>query len=91
MPPQYNHDGYVSMMTSVAAGGLSQGAAGMVANGKPHESAFNMDDLPGAAMAWETSGIGWRIITEPVAAAMLNQFTVVTDNPMMLRKLKTGL
>ena len=90
MPAQYNHDGYVSMMTSVAAGGLSQGAAGMgspTANRMKARSAEGMIPLV-AAMAAETSGIGWRIITEPVAAAMLNQFTVVTDNPDDAEKIK---
>ncbi|EPU7556311.1 anti-CBASS protein Acb1 family protein [Enterobacter hormaechei] len=90
MPAQYNHDGYVSMMTSVAAGGLSQGAAGMgspTANRMKARSAEGMIPLV-AAMAAEASGIGWRIITEPVAAAMLNQFTVVTDNPDDAEKIK---
>ncbi|MCX9039476.1 DUF1073 domain-containing protein, partial [Citrobacter portucalensis] len=90
MPAQYNHDGYVSMMTSVAAGGLSQGAAGMgspTANRMKARSAEGMIPLV-AAMAGETSGIGWRIITEPVAAAMLNQFTVVTENPDDAERIK---
>lgn len=90
MPAQYNHDGYVSMMTSVAAGGLAKGAAGMgspTANRMKARSAEGMIPLV-AAMAGETSGIGWRIITEPVAAAMLNQFTVVTDNPDDAEKIK---
>lgn len=90
MPAQYNHDGYVSMMTSVAAGGLAKGAAGMgspTANRMKARSAEGMIPLV-AAMAGETSGIGWRIITEPVAAAMLNQFTVVTENPADAEKLK---
>jgi len=81
-PVQYNHDGYVSMMTS-AAGGLSKGAAGMgspTANRMKARAAEGMIPLV-AAMAGEMSGIGWRIISEPVAAAMLNQFAVVTDNP----------
>ncbi|BBR58931.1 anti-CBASS protein Acb1 family protein [Klebsiella sp. WP4-W18-ESBL-05] len=81
-PAQYNHDGYVSMMTA-AAGGLSKGAAGMgspTANRMKARATEGMIPLV-AAMAGEMSGIGWRIISEPVAAAMLNQFAVVTDNP----------
>ncbi|MGO3909424.1 anti-CBASS protein Acb1 family protein [Huaxiibacter chinensis] len=90
MPAQYNHDGYVSMMTSVAAGGLAKGAAGM---GSPTASRMKARSAEGmiplvAAMSAETSGIGWRIITEPVAAAMLNQFTVVTENPDDAEKIK---
>ncbi|HEE9910247.1 TPA: DUF1073 domain-containing protein [Citrobacter braakii] len=90
-PATYNHDGYVSMMTSVAAGGIAQGAAGMgspTANRMKARAAEGMIPLV-AAMAGEMSGIGWRIISEPVAAAMLNQFTVVTDNPADAEKLKT--
>lgn len=90
-PATYNHDGYVSMMTSVAAGGMAQGAAGMgspTANRMKARAAEGMIPLV-AAMAGEMSGIGWRIISEPVAAAMLNQFTVVTDNPADAEKLKT--
>lgn len=89
-PLTYNHDGYVSMMQSVAAGGMSKGAAGMgspTANRMKARSAEGMIPLV-AAMAAETSGIGWRIIAEPVAAAMLNQFTVVTENPADAEKIK---
>lgn len=89
-PATYNHDGYMSMMTSVAAGGMAQGAAGM---GSPTANRMKARSVEGmiplvAAMAGETSGIGWRIITEPVAAAMLNQFTVVTENPDDAEKIK---
>lgn len=90
MPASYNHDGYVSMMTSVAAGGLAQGAAGMsspTANRMKARTVEGMVPLV-AAMAGETSGIGWRIISEPVAAAMLNGFTVVTENPTDDEKIK---
>lgn len=89
-PTSYNHDGYVSMMTSVAAGGMSQGAAGMsspTANRMKARAAEGMIPLV-AAMAGEMSGIGWRIICEPVAAAMLNQFTVVTENPKDAERIK---
>lgn len=89
-PATFNHDGYMSMMTSVAAGGMAQGAAGM---GSPTANRMKARSVEGmiplvAAMAGETSGIGWRIITEPVAAAMLNQFTVVTENPDDAEKIK---
>lgn len=89
-PATFNHDGYMSMMTSVAAGGMAQGAAGM---GSPTANRMKARSVEGmiplvAAMAGETSGIGWRIITEPVAAAMLNQFTVVTENPDDADKIK---
>ena len=80
-PANYNVDGYVSMMTSAAAS--SKGAAGMsspTANRMKARAAEGMIPLV-AAMTGELSGIGWRIISEPVAAAMLNGFTVVTENP----------
>ena len=80
-PANYNVDGYVSMMTSAAES--SKGAAGMsspTANRMKARAAEGMIPLV-AAMTGELSGIGWRIISEPVAAAMLNGFTVVTENP----------
>lgn len=80
-PANYNLDGYVSMMHSVAGG--AKGAAGMsspTANRMKARAAEGMIPLA-AVLVGETSGIGWRIISEPVAAAMLNGFDIVTDNP----------
>ncbi|HEC6158721.1 TPA: DUF1073 domain-containing protein [Salmonella enterica subsp. enterica serovar Weltevreden] len=80
-PASYNIDSYVSMMESVAHG--AKGAAGM---GSPTANRMKARAAEGkiplvAALAGETSGIGWRIISEPVAAAMLNGFDIITDNP----------
>lgn len=69
------------MMESVAHG--AKGAAGM---GSPTANRMKARAAEGkiplvAALAGETSGIGWRIISEPVAAAMLNGFDIITDKP----------
>ncbi|HIC8437263.1 TPA: anti-CBASS protein Acb1 family protein [Citrobacter braakii] len=87
-PSQFNHDGYVSMMQGVSLG--AQGAAGMTSPTANRMKARAMEGMIPlvAATAGELSGIGWRIISEPVAAAMLNEFTVVTDNPADADKIK---
>ncbi|OAT17162.1 hypothetical protein M977_04408 [Buttiauxella gaviniae ATCC 51604] len=80
-PASFNTDSYVTMMESVAMS--AKGAAGMsspTANRMKARAAEGMIPMV-AAMTGELSGIGWRIISEPVAAAMLNGFTVVTENP----------
>lgn len=80
-PANYNIDSYVSMMESVSHS--AKGAAGMgspTANRMKARAAEGMIPLV-AAITGELSGIGWRIISEPVAAAMLNGFDIITDKP----------
>lgn len=81
LPVALNFDSYQSMMEM--AGGMTKGAAGMgspTANRMKARTAEGMVPLA-AAVAAETSGIGWRVITEPVQAAMLNGFEIITDKP----------
>lgn len=81
LPVAMNFDSYTTMMER--ASGMTKGAAGMgspTANRMKARIAEGMVPLA-AAMAAETSGIGWRVITEPVQAAMLNGFEIITDNP----------
>lgn len=87
-PASYNIDSYVTMMESVSHG--VKGAAGM---GSPTANRMKARAAEGkiplvAALAGETSGIGWRIISEPVAAAMLNGFDIITDKPEDDKKIK---
>lgn len=87
-PTVINIDGYVSMMESAAVG--ARGAAGMgspTANRMKARTAEGMIPLS-SMIAGETSGIGWRIIAEPVQAAMVNGFEIITKNADDKQKIK---
>ncbi|NUL35055.1 anti-CBASS protein Acb1 family protein [Kosakonia sacchari] len=83
-PAEFNTDSYLSAMTAAAGmDGYTKGAAGMqtpTARRMQSRTAEGMIPLR-AAITAETSGIGWRIVADPVEAAMLNEFTITTENP----------
>lgn len=82
-----NGDSYVSMMQSIAGVGVNgsgaRGAAGMnspTARRMMQRIASGMIPM-NAMLLNEQSGIGHRICAEPVRAAMLAGYSVVTDTP----------
>lgn len=85
---EINNDSYVSLMQGIAglngSGGVgARGAAGMTsptARRMMARIAAGMIPL-NAMLLNEQSGIGHRICAEPVAAAMLAGYSVVTDTP----------
>lgn len=81
LPVAMNFDSYQTTMERV--GHLTKGAAGMgSATARRMEARIAEGMVPlAAAMVAETSGIGWRVIAEPVQAAMLNGFEVITEKP----------
>lgn len=84
---ELNTDGYVSMMTNVSG---AQGAAGMsspTARRMMSRMAAGMIPL-NATLLNEQSGIGHRVVTEPVRAAMLAGYSIVTDKPEDAERIK---
>lgn len=74
-----NNDGYVSMMEGIAG---AQGAAGVNSpTARRMQARIAAGLIPhNAILLNEQSGIGGRIVTEPVRAAMLAGYSVVASN-----------
>jgi hypothetical protein len=89
-----NNDGYVSMMQNVAGvdigGSGAGGAAGMSSpTARRMMSRIAAGMIPmNAMLANEQSGIGHRICAEPVRAAMLAGYSIVTDTPEQEKAVK---
>lgn len=76
---EFNNDGYVSLMNGVAG---AQGAAGMSSpTARRMMARISAGMIPHNSLMLDAqSGIAHRIVAEPVAAAMLAGYSIVTDD-----------